>query len=84
MINRLDPQMLDQFFLVRTVNRRAALEYMAMTPEQKTWFLLSNPKPYIPADFGPRNVGIKTGPMYEMLVRKWAIQQLAEMTRLKG
>jgi len=59
--------------------KRKALEYLAMTPEQKTWFLLTNPAPHIPADFGPPNVRVKTGPMYEMLVRKWAIQRLKEL-----
>ena len=51
---------------------RVALEYMAMMPEQKTWFLLNNPKPHIPSHYGPRNVSSRTGTMYEMLVRKWA------------
>ena len=60
-----------------------ALQYLAMTPEQKTWFLLTNPAPRIPADFGPPNVRVKSGAMYEILVRKWANQKLAEMTRTK-
>jgi hypothetical protein len=55
------------------------LEYLAMTPEEKTWFLLRNPAPDIPPHYGPRFVRVKTGPMYEMLVRKWAIQQLKEL-----
>ena len=62
---------------------RRALEYLAMTAEQKTWFLLTNPRPHIPADFGPPNVRVKSGAMYEILVRKWANQKLAEMTRTK-
>jgi len=66
-----------------TGNRTEALEYLAMTPEQKTWFLLTNPAPRIPADFGPPNVRVKSGAMYEILVRKWANQKLAEMTRTK-
>ena len=57
---------------------RVALEYMAMMPEQKTWFLLNNPKPYIPSHYGPRNVKVRTGPMYEILARKWARQRLNE------
>ena len=57
---------------------RVALEYMAMMPEQKTWFLLNNPKPHIPSHYGPRNVSSRTGTMYEMLVRKWARQRLKE------
>jgi hypothetical protein len=63
--------------------KRKALEYLAMTPEQKTWFLLTNPAPHIPADFGPPNVRVRSGDMYEILVRKWANQKLAEMTRRK-
>ena len=55
------------------------LEYLAMTPEEKTWFLLRNPAPDIPPHYGPRFVRVKTGPMYEMLVRKWAIQRLKEL-----
>jgi len=62
---------------------RKILEYLAMTPEQKTWFLLTNPAPRIPADFGPPNVRVRSGAMYEILVRKWANQKLAEMTRKK-
>jgi len=61
-------------------DRRRALEYLAMTPEQKTWYLLTNPVPYMPDNFGPRNVKHKTGAMYEILARKWARQQLAEMS----
>ena len=57
---------------------RVALEYMAMMPEQKTWFLLNNPRPHIPSHYGPRNVNSRTGTMYEMLVRKWARQRLKE------
>ena len=57
---------------------RVALEYMAMMPEQKTWFLLNNPRPHIPSHYGPRNVSSRTGTMYEMLVRKWARQRLKE------
>ena len=55
------------------------LEYLAMTPERKTWFLLTNPAPDIPPHYGPRFVRVKTGPMYEMLVRKWANQKLKEL-----
>jgi len=55
------------------------LEYLAMTPEQKTWFLLTYPAPDIPPHYGPRFVRVKTGPMYEMLVRKWANQKLKEL-----
>ena len=51
---------------------RVALEYMAMMPKQKTWFLLNNPRPHIPSHYGPKNVSNRTGTMYEMLVRKWA------------
>ena len=63
----------------RLTGNRKALEYLAMTPEQKTWFLLTNPRPHIPADFGPPNVRVKSGAMYEMLVRKWANQKLKEL-----
>ena len=65
------------------VRHRKALEYLAMTAEQKTWFLLTNPKPHIPAGYGPRGVQVRSGAMYEILVRKWACQKLAEMTRQK-
>ena len=61
--------------------KRKALEYLAMTAEQKTWFLLTNPAPHIPADFGPPNVRVRSGAMYEILVRKWANQKLAQMDR---
>tara|TARA_B100001173_G_scaffold305236_1_gene310350 strand:- start:94 stop:393 length:300 start_codon:yes stop_codon:yes gene_type:complete len=77
------PEDLKDKFYGRPYNKKK-LEYLAMTPEQKTWFLLTNTAPDIPPHYGPRFVQVKSGQMYEMLVRKWANQKLAEMDRLKA